>query len=74
MQGRSVDELLGVTVERPVLDQLQVEVGCTLEDQVQPRLTGNDREDRHLYVVDEAGGHQRAVQRQAAVRAQRHVR
>ena len=32
MEGGSVDELLDVTVERPVLDQLQVEVGRTLED------------------------------------------
>jgi hypothetical protein len=27
MQGGSVDELLGVAVERPALDQLKVEVG-----------------------------------------------
>jgi hypothetical protein len=30
---------LDVTVERPVLDQLQVEVGRTLEDRVEPGLT-----------------------------------
>src|SRR4051794_10543129 len=42
-----VDELLNVTVERPVLDQLQVEVGRTLEDWVHPGLTGDDREQRH---------------------------
>jgi hypothetical protein len=36
MEGGSVDELLGVIVDRPVLDQLQVEVGCTLEDRVEP--------------------------------------
>jgi hypothetical protein len=52
MEGGSVDELLGVTVERPVLDQLQVEVGRTLEDRVQPGLTGDDREERHLQAVD----------------------
>jgi hypothetical protein len=52
MEGGSVDELLDVTVERPVLDQLQVEVGRTLEDRVQPGLTGDDREERHLQAVD----------------------
>jgi hypothetical protein len=52
MEGGSVDELLDVTVERPVLDQLQVEVGRTLEDPVQPGLTGDDREERHLQAVD----------------------
>jgi hypothetical protein len=43
MERGSVGELLDVTVERPVLDQLQVEVGRTLEDRVQPGLTGDDR-------------------------------
>ena len=52
MEGGSVDELLDVTVERPVLDQLQVEVGRALEDRVQPGLTGDDREERHLQAVD----------------------
>jgi hypothetical protein len=52
MEGGSVDELLDVTVERPVLDQLQVEVGRTPEDRVQPGLTGDDREERHLEAVD----------------------
>ena len=52
MEVGSVDELLDVTVERPVLDQLQVEVGRTLEDRVQPGLTGDDREERHLQAVD----------------------
>ena len=52
MEGGSVDELLDVTVERPVLDQLQVEVGRTLEDRVQPGLTGDDREERDLHTVD----------------------
>ena len=36
-------------------------------------LTGDHREDCHLHAVDQAGRHQRPVQRQAAVRAQRHV-
>src|SRR3712207_5644827 len=44
MEGGSVDELLGVTVEGPVLDQLQVEVGRTLEDRVHSGLPGDDRE------------------------------
>jgi hypothetical protein len=52
MEGGPVDELLDVIVERPVLDQLQVEVGRTLEDRVQPGLTGDDGEERDLYVVD----------------------
>src|SRR4029077_9051374 len=73
MQCGSVDELLDVTVEGPVLDELKVEVLRTLEDRVQPGLTGDDGEQRHLYVVDQAGSHQRAVHREAAVRAQRHI-
>src|SRR4051794_24497831 len=57
MEGGSVDELLDVTVERLTVDQLEVEVGRTLEDRVGPGLTGDDREDRDLHEVDEAGGH-----------------
>src|SRR6266513_5274703 len=72
MQGGPVDELLDVAVERPVLDQLEVEVGRTSEDRVQPGLTGDHGEERHLDAVDQAGGHQRPVHRQAAVRAQRY--
>ena len=52
MEGGPVDELLDLAVERPVLDQLQVEVGRTLEDRLQPGLTGDDREERHLQAVD----------------------
>jgi hypothetical protein len=70
---RSVDELLDVAVECPGLEQLQVEVGRTFEDRVHSGLTGDDGEERHLHAVDEAGGHQRPVQPQAAVRAQRHL-
>src|SRR6202030_3515386 len=70
MQGGPVDELLDVAVERLALDQLEVEVGRTLEDRVQPGLTGNHREESHLDAVDQTGGHQRPVRRQAAVRAQ----
>src|SRR5918995_3562461 len=73
MQGGPVDELLGVAVERPALDQLEVEVGRTLEDRIQSGLTGDHREERHLDAVDQAGGHQCPVHRQAAVRAQRHL-
>jgi hypothetical protein len=43
MQGGSVDELPGVAVECPVLDQLEVEVGRTLEGSgsapVRPSIT-----------------------------------
>src|SRR5450755_1306506 len=73
MQGGPVDELLDVAVERPALDQLEVEVGRTLEDRVQPGLPGDHREERHLDAVDQAGAHQRPVHRQAAVRAQRYL-
>ena len=73
MQGGPVDELLDVAVERPALDQLEVEVGRTLEDRVHPGLTGDHGEERHLDAVDQTGGHQRPVHRQAAVRAQRHL-
>jgi hypothetical protein len=44
-----------------------------LEGPVLPGLTGDHREERHLDAVDQTGGHQRPVQRQAAVRAQRHL-
>ena len=43
VEGGSVDELLDVAVERPVLDQLQVEVGRTLEDRFRPGLTADGR-------------------------------
>src|SRR5215203_183173 len=72
MKRGSVDELLDMTVECPVLDQLQVKVGRTLEDRFLPGLPGDDREERHLHEVDQASGHQRPVQREAAVRAQWH--
>src|SRR5215218_7719288 len=73
MQGGPVYQFLDVAVERPGLDQFQVEVGRTLEDRVQPGLTGDHREERHLDAVDQTGGHQRPVHRQAAVRAQRYL-
>src|SRR5215212_9016908 len=56
MQGGPIDELLYVAVERPALDQLQVEVGSTLEDRVESGPAGDDREERHLQAVDQAGG------------------
>jgi hypothetical protein len=37
MPGGPVDELVDVTVEGLALDQLEVEVGCTLEDGVTAR-------------------------------------
>src|SRR5450432_3031425 len=71
MQGRPVDKLLNVAVECLALHQLQVEVGRSLENRVRAGLSGDDREHGHVYEVDEASSHQRAVQRDAAVRAQR---
>jgi hypothetical protein len=52
VQAGLVRELLNVAVERPTLDQLEVEVGCTLKDRVITGLTGDDGEDRHLDAVD----------------------
>ena len=52
---KELDEFLGVTVERPGLDQLHVGVGRTLEDRLQPGVAGDNREQRHLQAVDEAG-------------------
>ena len=57
MQAGLVGELLDVAVERPALDQLEVEVGCTLKIGVISGLTGDDGEDRHLDAVDQTGGH-----------------
>src|SRR5262249_10183702 len=48
MQGGPVDELLDVAIERPALDQLEVEVGRTLEDRGITGLTGDHREEGHL--------------------------
>jgi hypothetical protein len=66
MQGGPVDELLDVAVERPPVDQLEVEVGRTLEDRVHSGPTGDHREERHVDAVDQTGGHQRPVHRQTA--------
>jgi hypothetical protein len=63
VQGGPIDELLGVAVERPALDQIEVEVGRTLEDRILPGPTGDHREKRHLDAVDQTGGHKRPVQR-----------
>ena len=41
MQGGPVEELLDVAVESPALDQLEVEVGRTLEDRVKSGLAGD---------------------------------
>jgi hypothetical protein len=45
MQGGPVDEFLDAAVERSGRDQLEVEVSPTLEDRVQPCLTGDDGEE-----------------------------
>jgi hypothetical protein len=52
MEGGSADELLDVTVEGPVPESFQVEVGRILEDRVQPSLAGDNREECDLYAVD----------------------
>jgi hypothetical protein len=44
-----------VAVERPLLDQRQIEVGRAREDRFLPGPTGDDGEDRDLQVVDQAG-------------------
>src|SRR5919204_5314305 len=72
MQGGPVGELLDVAVERSTLDQLEVEVGGTLEDRIRSVLAGDHWEEGHLDAVHEPGGHQRPIHRQAPVRAQRH--
>src|SRR5918911_2240302 len=74
MQRGAIGEFLDVAVERSTLDQLEVEVGRTLEDRIRSVLAGDHREDGHLDAVDQARGHQRPIHRQAPVRAQRHVR
>jgi hypothetical protein len=53
---------LGAAVERPAFDQLEVEVGRSLEDRVRSGLACDHREERHLDAVDQTGGHQRPVQ------------
>ena len=73
MQGRPVGEFLDVAVEGPGLEQLEVEVRRASEDRVRSGLTGEYREDRHLDPVDQTGGQQSAVERDAAVRAQRYA-
>jgi len=70
--GSAGNELLDVPVERATVDQLKIEVGRTKKDRVVTRLTGDHGKDGQLDSVDEAGGHQRPVHRQAAGRAQRH--
>ena len=54
MQGRPVNELLDVPVERPTVDQLKIEVGRTKKDRVVTRLTGDHGKDGQLDSVDEA--------------------
>ena len=71
MEGGPIDEYLRVAVERLVLDQLKIKVQRALEDRLLRRLTSDNWKDCHLHEVDQTGGHQRSVQRQAAVPAQR---
>ena len=52
--GWGGDELLGVAVERPALEQLEVEVARATEDRAGPGPSGDDGEDRHLQAVDQA--------------------
>jgi hypothetical protein len=58
---------LDVAVERSTLEQLEVEVGRTLEDRIRAVLACDHSEEGHLDAVDHAGGHQRAIHRQAPV-------
>src|SRR5262249_6053281 len=69
----AIDEFLGVAIERPALEQLEVEVTGALENRPRPGPSGDDGKDGHLEAVDQAGGHERPVKRQAGLRAQRHV-
>jgi hypothetical protein len=70
--GSAGNELLDVPVERATVDQLKIEVGRTKKDRVVTGLTDDHGKGGQLDSVDEAGGHQRPVHRQAAGRAQRH--
>ena len=54
MQGRPVNELLDVPLERPTVDQLKIEVGHTKKDRVVTGLTGDHGKDGQLDSVDEA--------------------
>ena len=73
MQRGPVGKFLDVAVERPALDQLKVEVGGTVEDRLLSGLASDHGEKRHLHAVNQAGGHQSPVHRQAAVGAQRRL-
>jgi pimeloyl-ACP methyl ester carboxylesterase len=61
----AIDEFLGVAIERPALEQLEVEVARAPENRAGPGPSRDDGEDGHLEAVDQAGGHQGPVQRQA---------
>ncbi|TDX03882.1 hypothetical protein EV647_2128 [Kribbella sp. VKM Ac-2566] len=52
VEGGAVGEFLGVVVEGVGFDQLQVEVGCVVEDAAQAALAGDHGEDRDLDAVD----------------------
>lgn len=75
VQGGSVDELPGVTVECPVFEQFQVEVGRSPEDRAHTGVTADDREYRQP-VCGRPGRRPTvpgSVPGCRAVRAQRHV-
>jgi CheY-like chemotaxis protein len=67
-----VGELLDVAVERPTLHQLEVDVGRTLEDRVEPGLTGDHRKSvTWTRSTGPAAINARSLR--GAVRAQRHL-
>src|SRR4029453_19511398 len=62
-----VDQLLDAAVESAGLQQVEVEVARAREDRLVPGLGGDHREDGDLDPIDESGGHQRTVHREASV-------
>lgn len=71
MQYGSINQLLDVAVERPTLNHFQIEVRSVFKDWVGTSFARDDRENRDLDKINEAGSHQRTVQRDATVGAQR---
>src|SRR4051812_20855122 len=52
MQAGPVDHFLDVAIERPALDQLEVEIGGAGEDRIQSGPAGDNRKQGHLHPVD----------------------
>jgi hypothetical protein len=73
MEGRPIDELSDVTVQGVAFDEFRVEVCRVLEDRVNSGPAVIAREGRHLREIDQTGAISTRY-RQAAVRAQRHIR